>query len=403
MFAARKENVLKHKGHQVKKVRIGVIGLGNMGSGHIRNIEDGKIDGMELVAVCDIDPKKLEKYEGKYKTFARSEDLIRSGEVDAVMVETPHYSHTTIGIDALDNGLHVLVEKPVSVHVADCERLFAAHKRHRKLVFGAMFNQRPDPHFAKVREIVKSGMLGEITRVNWIITDWYRPEFYYKTGGWRATWKGEGGGVLMNQCPHNLDLLQWMFGMPKTVRAFCQFGKWHDIEVEDAVTAYFTYPNGATGVFVTTTGEAPGTNRLEVCGEMGKIVVEGGSIVWTRNTVGQRKFSTTTTSSFAKPETWKVEIPASGNGGQHVTVLQNFIDAIRSGAKLVAPAEEGINSVMLANAMIYSSIREKTVELPLDGAEYEKLLRKLVKGSKAKKETVSVELSAAEFAASASK
>lgn len=374
-----------------------------MGSQHIANIESGKISGLDLVAVCDIDGEKLGKYEGKYKTFLRSEDLIRSGEVDAVMVETPHYSHTTIGIDALDNGLHVLVEKPVSVHVADCERLFAAHKRHKKLVFGAMFNQRPDPHFAKVREIVKSGQLGEITRVNWIITNWFRSEWYYKTGDWRATWKGEGGGVLMNQCPHNLDLLQWMFGMPKTVRAFCEFGKWHDIEVEDAVTAYLTYPNGATGVFVTTTGEAPGTNRLEVCGEMGKIVVEGGKITWTRNTVGQREFSSTTRSSFGSPETWTIDIPASGNGGQHVTVLQNFVDAVRTGAKLVAPAEEGVNSVMLANAMIYSSLKGKTVELPLDGAEYEKLLKKLVKGSKYKKQVVSAVTTAEDFAASASK
>lgn len=377
----------------MKEVRIGVIGLGNMGTGHIQNIEAGKIKNMRLVAVCDINPKKLEKYEGKYKTFTSSEELIRSGEVDAVMVETPHYSHTTIGIDAMDNGIHVLVEKPISVHVADCERLIAAHKRHKKLVFAAMFNQRSDPHYIKLKEIIDKGMLGPITRVNWIITDWFRSEHYYKTGDWRATWKGEGGGVLMNQCPHNLDLLQWLFGVPKTVRAFCEFGKWHGIEVEDNVTAYFTYPNGATGVFITTTGEAPGTNRLEVCGEMGKIVVEGGKITWTRNTMGQQEFSKTQETSFGRPDHWNIDIPVNGNGGQHVALLQDFVDAILTGKKLMAPAEEGIKSVMLANAMIYSSLKDKTVELPLDGAEYEKLLKKLIKGSKAKtgavKETTS--------------
>ena len=384
----------------MKDVRIGVIGLGNMGSSHIRNIEAGKISGMKLVAVCDINPKKLEKYADRYKTFASSEELIRSGEIDAVMIETPHYSHTTIGIDALDHGVHVLVEKPISVHVADCERLIAAHKRNPKLVFAAMFNQRSDPHFTKVRDIIQQGMLGEITRVNWIITNWFRSEWYYKTGDWRATWKGEGGGVLMNQCPHNLDLLQWLFGMPKTVRAFCEFGKWHGIEVEDNVTAYFTYPNGATGVFVTTTGEAPGTNRLEVCGEMGKIVVEKDTITWTRNTVGQREFSKTTKTSFGSPETWTIDIPANGHGGQHVALLQDFVDAVRTGKKLLAPAEEGIKSVMLANAMIYSTLQDKTVELPLDGAEYEKLLKKLIKGSKVKKDAVAVETSADDFAAS---
>ena len=369
----------------MKEVRIGVIGLGNMGNGHIQNIEAGKIRNMRLVAVCDINPKKLEKYEGKYKTFTSSAELIRSGEVDAVMIETPHYSHTTIGIDAMDNGIHVLVEKPISVHVADCERLIAAHKRHKKLVFGAMFNQRSDPHYIKLKEILDKKMLGEITRVNWIITDWFRSEYYYKTGDWRATWKGEGGGVLMNQCPHNLDLMQWLFGVPKTVRAFCEFGKWHDIEVEDSVTAYFTYPNGATGVFITTTGEAPGTNRLEVCGEMGKIVIENGKTTWTRNTMGQKEFSRTQETSFGRPDVWTIDIPANGHGGQHVTLLQDFVDAILTGKKLMAPAEEGIKSVMMANAMIYSSLKDKTVELPLDGAEYEKLLKKLIKGSKIKK------------------
>ncbi len=369
----------------MKEVRIGIIGLGNMGSGHIQNIEAGKIKNMRLVAVCDINPAKLAKYEGKYKTFRKSEDLIRSGEVDAVMVETPHYSHTTIGIDALDNGVHVLVEKPISVHVADCERLIAAHKRHKKLVFAAMFNQRSDPHYIKLKEIIDKGMLGAITRVNWIITDWFRSEYYYKTGDWRATWKGEGGGVLMNQCPHNLDLLQWLFGMPKTVRAFCEFGKWHDIEVEDNVTAYFTYPNGATGVFVTTTGEAPGTNRLEVCGEMGKIVVEGGKITWYRNTKGQQEYSRTEETSFGRPDIWTIDIPANGHGGQHVTLLQDFVDAILTGKKLMAPAEEGIKSVTLANAMIYSTLKDETVELPLDGAKYEALLKKLIRTSKLKK------------------
>lgn len=371
----------------MKEVRLGVIGLGNMGSSHIANIEAGRISGMKLVAVCDIDPEKLAKYEGKYKTFADSKKLLRSGEVDAVMIETPHFSHTTIGIDALSLGIHTLVEKPISVHKADCEKLIAAHK-NKKVVFAAMFNQRSDPHYIKLKEILDKGMLGEITRVNWIITDWYRSEHYYKTGGWRATWKGEGGGVLMNQCPHQLDLMQWLFGMPKTVRAFAELGKYHNIEVEDCVTAYLTYPNGATGVFITTTGEAPGTNRLEVCGEMGKIVIEGGKLTWYRNVVGQREFSRTTTQSFGCPENWKVEIPVNGNGGQHVTLLQDFIDAIRTGKKLMAPAEEGMRSVEINNAMMLSSFTEKTVTLPLDPSAYAKILKKLQKNSTFKKEVV---------------
>ena len=319
------------------------------------------------------------------------EALIRSGEVDAVMVETPHYDHTTIGIDALTQGIHTLVEKPISVHKADCERLIAAHK-DKKVVFSAMFNQRTDPHYIKLREIIKSGQLGEITRVNWIITTWFRPQAYYDGGGWRATWKGEGGGVLLNQCPHQLDLMQWLFGMPKKVRAFVGIGKYHNIEVDDMVTAYLEYPNGATGVFVTTTGEAPGTNRLEVCGDRGKIVVEDGKITWTRNTVGQKEFLQTSQSMFGTPETWKIEIPANGNGQQHVGILQNFVDAILDGTPLIAPAEEGINSVELGTSMLFSSFKDKTVELPLNGKAYEAMLKGLIKNSTFKKTVKEVKM-----------
>lgn len=375
---------MKKETKKIDVVRVGVIGLGNMGSGHIANIEKGLISGMKLVAVCDIDPDKLKRFEGKYKTFADSHALITSGEVDAVMIETPHYSHTTIGIDSLANGVHTLVEKPISVHKADALKLIDAHK-DKGVVFAAMFNQRSDPSYIKLKDIIDKGMLGEITRVNWIITNWYRPDCYYQSGGWRATWKGEGGGVLMNQCPHQLDLMQWLFGMPKKVRAFCQIGKWHDIEVEDNVTAYLEYENGATGVFITTTGEAPGTNRLEVCGEMGKIVIENGSFIWYRNTVGQREFSHKATGIFSTPENWKVEIPVKGHGGQHVALLQDFIDAIRTGKKLLAPAEEGIGAVELNNAMMLSSFTEKTVEIPLDPKKYAAILKKLAKTSRDKK------------------
>ena len=332
------------KAKKLTEVRIGVIGVGNMGTSHISNIERGLIKRARLTAICDIVPSKMDRYGDKYLKFTDSRALIRSGEVDAVMVETPHYDHTTIGIDALTQGIHTLVEKPISVHKADCERLIAAHK-DRKVVFSAMFNQRTDPHYIKLREIIQSGQLGEITRVNWIITTWFRPQAYYDGGGWRATWKGEGGGVLLNQCPHQLDLMQWLFGMPKKVRAFVGIGKYHDIEVDDMVTAYLEYPNGATGVFVTTTGEAPGTNRLEVCGDRGRIVVEDGKI----------------------------------------GILQNFVDAILDGTPLIAPAEEGINSVELGTSMLFSSFKDRTVELPLDGKAYERMLKDLIRNSTFKK------------------
>ncbi|HUT25761.1 MAG TPA: Gfo/Idh/MocA family oxidoreductase [Sumerlaeia bacterium] len=361
-------------------IRIGVIGVGGMGNFHLRNILGQRVARCKLTAICDIVEERMHPFDDVRK-FVDSRELIRSGEVDAVLVATPHYGHTTIGIDALEQGLHVLVEKPISVHKADAERLIAAHKDRNK-VFAAMFNQRTDPHYQRIKKLVGDGELGEIQRTNWIITNWFRPEAYYASGGWRATWKGEGGGVLVNQCPHNLDLFQWICGMPSRVTGFCSLGKYHDIEVEDEVTACFEYPNGATGVFVTSTGEHPGSNRLEIAGDRGKIVYEGETVRFYRNEVAASVFSKETPHTFATPGLWNVEIPVNGYGGQHLEILQNFIDAALDGKPLIAPAEEGIHSVELANAMLYSSLMGETVKIPLDGAAFEKRLQRLIAESR---------------------
>lgn len=367
-------------------VRIGIIGIGNMGSSHAKKIIAGEVPGAKLSALCDIDPKRLEGFPDQ-KHFSDGEEMINSGDIDAVIIATPHYPHTTLGIAALKAGVHTLVEKPISVHKADCERLIAAHT-DKKVVFSAMFNQRTDPRYVKLRELITSGQLGRINRINWIITDWFRTGAYYASGGWRATWGGEGGGVLLNQCPHQLDLMQWLFGMPTEVRSYCQIGRFHDIEVEDDVTTYLKYDSGATGVFITTTGEAPGTNRLEVAAEQGKIVIEGEGIKWTRNEQQTTEFSNTTTEGFAKPSTWEISIPTRGFGEQHVGIIKNFVNAILKGEKLIAPAAEGINSVELANAMLYSSFTDSTLKLPLDGAAYEAHLMKLIENSTHEKKTV---------------
>ena len=374
------------RGDSMKKVRLGIIGLGGMGVYHAQYLLGGSVNRCEVTAVCDHDPEKLVSFDehDNIKKFDDSRKIIRSGEVDAVLIVTPHYSHTTIGIDALGQGLHVLVEKPISVHKADCERLIAAHKNKRQ-VFSAMFQMRTDPHYQKIKQMIDDGELGTLTRINWIVTAWFRSEAYYASGGWRATWKGEGGGVLLNQCPHNLDLMQWFFGMPSTVRGFCSLGKYHNIEVEDEVTGYLEYPNGATGVFITTTGEAPGTNRLEICGEKGRLVFENDIIKFTRNEVPMSQFSRTTDRIFATPDVWNVEIPVDGHGGQHVEITQNFVDAILDRKPLIAPAKEGIHSVELANAMLYSSLIGRPVEMPLDGGKFRRALNKLVRESKFEK------------------
>ena len=299
---------------------------------------------------------------------------------DALIIATPHYFHTLIGIDALEQGLHVLTEKPLSVHKADCERLLAAHKKPGQ-VFAAMFQLRTDPKFKKIKELIASGQLGELVRVNWINTDWFRTEAYYASGGWRATWKGEGGGVLLNQCPHNLDLLQWFCGMPSRVRGFCQLGKFHDIEVEDNVTAYLEYPNGATGVFITTTGEAPGTNRLEIAGTLGRLVLENGKIHLSRNKENMKKYCAESKIGFSKPEVTETDVPYEAIEVKHSVITQNFVDAILDGSPLIAPAAEGLNSVELANSILYSSLTGQTVDMPMDGKAYEAKLQELIANS----------------------
>jgi predicted dehydrogenase len=363
-----------------EKLRLALIGVGNIGNLHLGNIK--QLDKVELAAVCDIRPERAQAASETYgcPAYTDSGALLDDHVCDAVLIATPHYAHTTIGIAALEAGYHVLVEKPISVHKADCERLIAAHK-DKSLVFAAMFNQRPDPHYQKIKQMVDDGELGRFLRISWIITDWFRTETYYTSGDWRATWAGEGGGVLLNQSPHNLDLLQWICGMPTRVRGFCGIGKWHNIEVEDEVSAYLEYPDGCTGVFVTSTGEAPGTNRFEIAGDRGKLVLEGGVLTFLRNEVPATEFLETSEASFARPDVETITFEVEGHGGQHHEILENFADAILEGKALIAPAEEGIHSVELANAMLYSSLLGRPVDLPLDAAAFEAELHKLIETS----------------------
>jgi predicted dehydrogenase len=371
------------------KVRLGILGMGNIGKYHADYLSNKKVKRCELVAVCDpVAP--LDSYK-PLKTFTDGEALIKSGEVDAVIISTPHFQHTTLGIAALDTGVHAMVEKPISSHKADAERLIAAHKRNPKVVFGGMFQLRTEPRYLKIQKLIQDGDLGDIIRINWINTDWYRTEAYYASGGWRATWKGEGGGVLLNQCLHNLDTLQWLVGMPKRVRGFCQFGRFHQIEVEDNVTAYMEWANGATGVFASSTGEAPGTNRFEIVGTMGRLVMENNRITFNRNEHDMVKFSQTSKQGFVKPEVWNIEIPFENAAIPHAIMVQNFVNAILDGEPLIAPGEEGIHSVELANVMVYSSLRNDTVELPMDSAAWEKELNRLIAESKVQKKVVKVE------------
>ena len=371
----------------MEQVRLGIIGIGNMGTAHANNIKDGKCPEIKLTAVADINPKRLEwaaeKLDPSVAKFSTAEEMLDSGLIDAAIVAVPHYDHPKYAMECFKRGLHVMVEKPAGVFTKQVREMNEAAKKSN-VIFGMMFKQRTDHVYRKMRELVQSGSLGAIRRTNWVITGWYRPQAYYDSGAWRATWSGEGGGVLLNQCPHNLDLWQWICGMPTKVSTHMYFGKWHDIEVEDDVTTFVEYANGATGVFVTTTGDAPGTNRFEITLDKGKLIAEDGKLTLWELETPEPEFSKTNKVPFGQPKSTKIEVETDGQSPQHVGVLNAFAAAILRGEPLVAGGEEGINGLTLSNAMHLSAWLGKEISLPFDEDLFYNELMKRVQNSRRK-------------------
>ena len=381
----------------MQKIRLGLIGVGNMGSGHAENILAGLCPEIAVTAAADRRASRrewAEKHLPEAKIFCEGSELIASGLADAVLIAVPHYQHPPLAIDAFRHGLHVMCEKPAGVYTLQVREMMAEADRHPDLTFGMMFNQRTNCIYRKLKEMIDGGELGQIKRMSWLITDWYRTQFYYDSGAWRATWAGEGGGVLLNQCPHQLDLLQWLCGLPAKVHAHCHEGKWHDIEVEDDVTAYLEFENGATGVFVTTTGDAPGTNRLEISGTLGKAVCENNTLTFWRNAVDEREWCASCKEGFRKPDFVKTDVETDGLNPQHPGVLNAFAAHILRNEPLVADGREGIRGLMLSNAMHLSSWLGQAVTLPIDEQLFYNLLSERCKTSRLKEEqdiTISTE------------
>ena len=372
----------------MKKIKLGIIGIGNMGSGHANNIKEGKCPEFELTAIADINPQRLDwakeqQYAENITYFDTAEAMLESGIIDACIVAVPHYDHPKYAMECMKKGIHVMVEKPAGVYTKQVKEMNEFAKQH-DVVFGMMFNQRTNHIYRKMRELVKSGKYGEIRRTNWLITTWYRPQAYYDSGDWRATWSGEGGGVLLNQCPHQLDLWQWICGMPLKVESHLKYGKWHDIEVEDDVTTYVEYANGATGTFITSTGDACGTNRFEIQLDKAKIVAEDDKLSVIEYEVSEPEFTKTNKTPFGYPEFINVEVETDGKNEQHVGVLNAWGGAILRGEQLVADGSEGINGLTLSNAMHLSSWLGKEIELPFDEELYYEELMKRVSTSRRK-------------------
>lgn len=376
----------------MENVRYGVIGIGNMGTSHSGWLAGGKIPGATLTAVCDIDEKRRAWAKENLPEVAVFEDykeLLDSKLVDAVIIAVPHYLHPEMAIESLKRNINTMVEKPAGVYASQIREMNAEAEKHPDVKFAMMFNQRTNPLYQKVKEILDAGTIGELRRVTWIITSWWRTQKYYDSSAWRATWAGEGGGVLVNQAPHQLDLLQWLCGMPSLMEAHLKYGSHRDITVEDDVTAYFEYPNGATGTFITCTHDALGTDRLEIHGDNGKIIITDSKCVtvkkmdkpedvWNHEldfrqmlalVKGQTQQKLYTEETFECPENWDQ---------QHIDVLINFTNAIAKGEELIAPGAEGIKAVEIANAMFLSDWLGHSVTIPVDDELfYEKLQEKV--------------------------
>jgi predicted dehydrogenase len=372
------------------KLRMGVIGLGNMGSAHSAYLFDNVVDRASLGVICDLDPEKLKKFSARYPgvpAFATHKELLASGTCDAILIAVPHYDHVPIAMDAFAKGVHVLCEKPLAVSVKAAREISELHaKKYGHLKFGVMFNQRTNPLYQKMRDLVATGEIGEVSRITWICTAWFRSWTYYASGGWRATWKGEGGGVLINQCPHSLDLFQWIPNMmPNRVTAVSFIGKTHPIEVEDEVSAILEYPNGAVGHFIASTGEAPGANRLEIAGSMGKLVAEDGKLKFWRNRVDAQEYNRTTPKIFGSPESWPIDLPVKASDGgvsEHQAMTRIFVNAVLDNTandKLLAPGPDGMRGLEIGNAILMAGVTRTPVTLPMDGDAYDAFIDEMAK------------------------
>lgn len=349
----------------MSEIRLGIVGLGNIGAQHVANVVNGAVRGCRIAAVASRRPR--DGLPGRHYDDWRA--LVESGEVDALLVATPTWTHREIGLFALEHGLHVLMEKPLGLSSLEGEELVAAAAPGQ--VLAVMLNQRTDPVYREMQRRVAGGELGEIRRTHWTMTNWFRPDAYFAASEWRGTWRGEGGGLLMNQCVHNLDVFQWICGMPVRLTGTCAFGRHHDIEVEDEASAFLEYANGATGTFVGSTGEAPGFNRFDVVGSRATLSFDGERLVLRENDPAVPEFSRSTREMFGTPALTVSDVtPERAGVNQHALVLQDFVDAIASGRPPLALAADGLASLDLANAILLSAWRGAAVELPLDRAAY---------------------------------
>ena len=371
-------------------VRVGLIGFGKQGSHYVRMfIEHRLFSRFRLTAIADTCPQKLQWIKdnigSEIECFDSAEAMLSSGIIDACIITTPHPMHPEHVIMCLQHGIHVLCDKPAGVHILQVQQMNREAEKHPDLVFSIMFNQRTNCAYRKLKSIIETEEYGKVRRISWTINNWYRSRYYYDSFDWRGIWKGSFGGTIMDQCPHQVDLWQWMFGMPDKVTCRMGFGSHHDIEVEDEVSAIMEYKDGCIGTFNASTSVPNGQNTLEVNLDAANIRIRGNSVFVEKFCMPEAKWQQSPRGIYEKMDVApEVEIPTDGKNAQHKGVIEAWINRILGKGEGSNDGKEGLASVMLSNAMYMSAFTGKTVSLPLDGQEYYNELMKKVKTSKTK-------------------
>jgi len=331
---------------------------------------------INVVAGCDINVEagQQQTTEIGCAFYEDYRQMLAEVKPDVAVIVTPHPLHPSMTIDCLRAGCHVLVEKPMAIDVASADEMIEEAKKSGRIL-AINFQQRFRPVIEKARAIIAAGEIGPLVRTL-SVEPWFRTAFYYRTAVWRAKWTSEGGGVLLNQAPHTLDLLCHLAGMPRKVWGWTRT-LYHAIEVEDTAQAMLEYPNGAPGYLTVSTTEVGVEQRVQIVGEKGAIELVGDKMTVYRIHPSTREFMTGSTEMFAKPETVAEMLDLPDTSGAHVAVYRDLKAAIQEGRPPRADGREAIMSLELANAITLSSYSGQPVTLPLDRKAYGELLADL--------------------------
>lgn len=364
-------------------IRIGIAGIGFIAEEYIKLFTQGQIQGAEIRALSSRNYSHMEEIRAKYRLdaalFTDYDAMLSSGKIDMVMICTPHYFHPGMAVKAIEQGIHTMIEKPVGVYPEELDELAKCVKSHPETLSGVLYCRRTNPVFAKIKQLLADGTLGKLKRVTWIVTDMYRTQAYFDIAGWRGTYSGEGGGLLMNQVSHHIDLLVWLCGLPEAMQANCYTARERNIEVENEVSITMEYPGNAVGQFIASTRECPGSNRLELSGSRGQIILDNEKDLTLRILeTDETQFNATTNIPFAfipyKEEVFHFDMMY--NPVLQAKIVNNFIASLTDGTPVTCPVEEAVRSQQFIQGAYLSSWQDKKLTLPVDGSAFTAELKK---------------------------